>query len=325
MQRGSMARSATTFRRLKWCGAVVGACLFVVWFAGGTRELRWAYPNVIEVSVDRGTFRLDNALPGPNAGTAGWAFFKPDSKRQYFPSALIDGSINRVSVPLWIPGAMGIALAIAGWRGERAARRVEVGACPKCGHDRKGIAAAERCPLCRRLPPRLSDKNLVQEHPGKRRAIQWTAAIIAVAFLMSWGVSRWCIFGWWSKSASGSSVFCDRGTLAFEHSGMHFIPAGGSIVVLEGLMGIKHLQKAELKTLVRLEPESNTRRLAMPVWAVSMVCGIVWTGLWFLARPTKSRDKTCRSCGYDRANLPAGSVCPECGDLRPPFTIGRST
>lgn len=300
-------------------GAAGGVCFLLIWFAGSDHELRWAYPGSVEVSIDRGTFRLGNAGAGPNSAAAGWAFFKPDSRRQYFPSAFIDGSTSRMSVPLWLPGVLGVALAIAGWRAERSARRIEVGACPKCGHERKGVAPAERCPMCRRLPPRLADKNLVQAHPGVRKTAQWTVAILAVGFVLSWGISRWCIFGWWSKNASGASVFCDRGTLAFEISGMHFVPAGGAIVVLEGLMGIKHLQKAEWKNLVRLEPESNTRRLAMPAWVVSIVCGITWTGLWFLARPAKTRAHSCRACGYDRRDLQTGAVCPECGDARPPF------
>ena len=92
-----------------WLGAIGGACLLLVWFAGRVHELRWTVPGEIEVSVDRGTFRINNAVPGPNLAAAGWDFFRPNSKRQYFPSTLIDGTTSRISLPLWIPGVLGIA------------------------------------------------------------------------------------------------------------------------------------------------------------------------------------------------------------------------
>jgi predicted Zn-ribbon and HTH transcriptional regulator len=56
-------------------------------------------------------------------------------------------------MPWWIPFIGAAAMAARAWRADaRAWRILSEGLCRQCGYDRKGIAAASRCPECGAAP-----------------------------------------------------------------------------------------------------------------------------------------------------------------------------
>jgi hypothetical protein len=58
---------------------------------------------------------------------------------------------------------------------------------------------------------------------------------------------------------------------------------------------------------------SSSFFFVLPYWAfaVPALAGSLWG--WRRLRRLRNSGKTCMKCGYDRAGLPAGAPCPECG------------
>ena len=57
------------------------------------------------------------------------------------------------------------------------------------------------------------------------------------------------------------------------------------------------------------------REFQIPLWPVMAVCVLVTGAAWHrdTSLRRRARLKLCPKCGYDRAGLAAGAVCPECG------------
>jgi hypothetical protein len=50
-------------------------------------------------------------------------------------------------------------------------------------------------------------------------------------------------------------------------------------------------------------------------WGPSAVLALATFAVWCIGARSRLRDRArkCPKCGYDRAGLAAGAVCPECG------------
>jgi hypothetical protein len=57
-------------------------------------------------------------------------------------------------------------------------------------------------------------------------------------------------------------------------------------------------------------------RCCVLVWPLALACGAVTALAWccHLLFFWRARQGLCRTCKYDRTGLPAGAVCPECGE-----------
>ena len=57
-------------------------------------------------------------------------------------------------IPLWLPPAATMAIAIGAWRQDTLARRrARLNLCHKCDYDRAGLANDAACPECGQSPP----------------------------------------------------------------------------------------------------------------------------------------------------------------------------
>jgi len=66
---------------------------------------------------------------------------------------LMGGPPVVIVVPLWAPLLVAAITASVLWpMDHRADRRGRVGRCPKCGYDRRGLAADAKCPECGTVP-----------------------------------------------------------------------------------------------------------------------------------------------------------------------------
>jgi hypothetical protein len=157
------------WRRLMWAGAVVagasaglfGAGAFhIIWSSGlrymdGPQPIRWG------LCLDEGLFQLCNRMGDDHEGW--WCSPGPVGFRtvHLWPSRtypLADAYRKpqgpstwgwSISLPLWMPAAVGVM--VAGWGGTMARRlrgRRLRGDCIGCGYDRHGLAADAKCPEC---------------------------------------------------------------------------------------------------------------------------------------------------------------------------------
>jgi hypothetical protein len=140
---------------LSWLGGALCLLLVAVWIASlfvGVRRgrLTAAYELVNGKVTYEQWILVGNNLPPPRAQRRYWQLFAAserfdDPDRHHF---------GYWEVPLWRPTLMVGVPAAALWLLEAFAldgaeiRRRKRGRCPKCGYDRRGIAAEARCPEC---------------------------------------------------------------------------------------------------------------------------------------------------------------------------------
>jgi hypothetical protein len=145
-----------------WC---LGA--FHVCWNGGARYVNASGTIRYGLCVDEGLFQFCNRLCDDHEGW--WRSPEPPSLRtlHWWPSRRFpladayrkpDGPSTwgwSVSLPLWMPAALG--LAVAAWGGmaaRRLRRRRVLGHCISCGYDRRSLVggADAKCPECGTVP-----------------------------------------------------------------------------------------------------------------------------------------------------------------------------
>lgn len=138
---------------------LIGLCL--PFYAGSTIHASPGAGDAQSSGAWRASWRLEHGrlnircLPDPVISVQMYEPFwvAPNSEGlRWAPSGDLNGLRDwSLTIPLWMPLAVLVGLAGAGWRGHFSARRADRaarGMCPACGYDRSGLAADAVCPEC---------------------------------------------------------------------------------------------------------------------------------------------------------------------------------
>jgi hypothetical protein len=152
--------AGTSLSAASWCLSA----FHLNWSSGvryvdASGSIRWG------MDVDEGLFQFCNRLCDDHEGW--WRDGRPPSLRilHWWPSRTFpladayrkpEGPSTwgwSVSIPLWMPAALSLLLAVwGGTLAKRLQRRRELGLCIACGYDRRGLAADATCPECGTVP-----------------------------------------------------------------------------------------------------------------------------------------------------------------------------
>lgn len=137
-----------------------------------------------------------------------------------------------------------------------------------------------------------------------RRAACAGAALSLLA-LVAWILSGWWSLGW--CSARGDYVFAEGGRLHLARQTINNYPTryqGWTFGPADTPFGWWWAWRAG----------SGGYRVAVPLWAISLISASAALGAWKLGHRTL--PGTCPRCHYDRSGLAPDRVCPECGTSR---------
>jgi hypothetical protein len=148
----------------------------------------------------------------------------------------------------------------------------------------------------------------VKPHPRIRKAVKWGGVVVSVGLVAAWVVSGWWSVVWWSKRGDCAGIAMGGvliGRVDYD------VPAKD-----RGL----NIDRALTKNFqwwfwAGGHNRPSTWQVMVPLWVPAGVAMAAAAGAWRLDALARRRARVgfCCGCGYDRAGLAAGAVCPECG------------
>lgn len=149
----------------------------------------------------------------------------------------------------------------------------------------------------------------MRTRPAIRKTVKWSGAIACVTLLAAWIGSAWSAVGWSGvisvESSSGEiHVALLPGKDASTYSGSYY--RRQRCRLFESWFWWPPLG-ADFK------PGWSAARAKF--WALLAPAALATVAAWRLDARVRRRSRAghCGSCGYDRTGVPAGAVCPECG------------
>jgi len=136
--------------------------------------------------------------------------------------------------------------------------------------------------------------------------LKWGGAVVTVLLLVVWIGSGWWLIGW--RFASGGSLCVLAGKLGV------VTPAVGQ-PVLNNTSFLFDRHDFGLGWWFDWVAQPVFQFYAIPLWLPALASLLVTAAAWRVdaVHRRRARVGACSSCGYDRAGLAPGSVCPECG------------
>ena len=140
----------------------------------------------------------------------------------------------------------------------------------------------------------------------RRRSLKWVGLVTSLVLIVVWGLSfggivRYTGRSWTVGVGKGKAVIVVS-NLPHESTGFEFQRPG-------------QLFLGHLSTWWEPEPirrTSSATWIVVLLWIPLLVVALPAAWLWWRGSSAK-RPNHCSHCGYDRAGLAAGSLCPECG------------
>lgn len=144
----------------------------------------------------------------------------------------------------------------------------------------------------------------MKTRPRMRRGILWGSVVVSAALAALWMASMVWTVGWRTKGPLSAGVV-----------------SGGMGVTWSSLPGapgaVFRDRRSDEPTIWWVQAGSIARTWWMwvPIWMPLAVSLCVTAAAWRMEVLSRRRERIgkCASCGYDRAGLKAGAVCPECG------------
>jgi len=148
----------------------------------------------------------------------------------------------------------------------------------------------------------------VRPHPRIRKTVKWGGAVVTVLLVIAWVGTGWAGAAW--GSGRGLVLMVARGQVVIE-----------CIHVGTAASWFGQWQSGTYPREHRLWFEWYFSRgswaLSVPLWVpialVAPSAALAWRLDMLARRRERSQRNLCLKCGYDRAGLAAGAVCPECG------------
>jgi len=147
--------------------------------------------------------------------------------------------------------------------------------------------------------------------PNIRKTVKWGGAAVTVLLVVVWIGS-----GWWFVSLSNSTGGC----LALEHGRLNVVipNADSNLSTNPGL----YASRCQFRMWWSFEASHPGYAFyCVPLWGIAgIVACATWVVWWFDAlalRRDRIAANQCPKCEYDRTDLAAGAICPECGAASP--------
>lgn len=139
---------------------------------------------------------------------------------------------------------------------------------------------------------------------GLARTVRWICSVGSLLTAIAWIGTAHQAFDWCSGSQPSVSVCLAAGRLGVTVLKPHRLPGGWS-----------HYHSLGLLMLPTVKSDGRSTYVFIPLWIPLIpLLGsavILWSRQIVAARSIVGPP--CKSCGYDRAGLPADAKCPECG------------
>ncbi|MFN0012504.1 MAG: hypothetical protein ACKVS8_12770 [Phycisphaerales bacterium] len=146
----------------------------------------------------------------------------------------------------------------------------------------------------------------MRPHPRIRKTVKWGGAAVCAALLVVWVGSGWWFLMWSSTGGTIVQIGAGQATVASDMS-KYLAP------YQPGLEAGR--TRASFAYGFDWIAEGLDWEFVFPLWAPFVLFLIPTAIAWCLdARARRAaRIGLCAKCGYDRAGLAPGAVCPECG------------
>ncbi len=140
-----------------------------------------------------------------------------------------------------------------------------------------------------------------------RKTVKWGGVAVTPALLVLWILSGWWAAEWRFPNYDRISVGCGTAQVNLEKPKEQY-------TILSGLMWYD-IRRYRLDWWFHWHRDTVLIELGVPLWLPALLSLLATAAAWradakYLRRV---REGACPACGYDRAGLAAGSVCPECG------------
>ncbi len=139
-----------------------------------------------------------------------------------------------------------------------------------------------------------------------RKTVKWGGAGLTVLLLVVWIGS-----GWFYVTCGLQS----RDELGLAYGGNSYSPAMGITHVVDNGWRYGPLRSPEIFWEINWSAVWPDPYFSVPLWPAVLLSLLATAAAWRadLKYLRRVREGACAGCGYDRAGLAAGAVCPECG------------
>ncbi len=148
---------------------------------------------------------------------------------------------------------------------------------------------------------------------GVRKTVKWGGAVLTVLLVVVWIGSAWLFVTRWALP--DNYEFLERGVLSvhIQDSAQAYM-TNTSLLPDPGWSWVA-AQHPGLDWWIAKQNSSFAASFRVPLWLPALLSLLATAAAWradakYLRRV---REGHCPACGYDRAGLAAGSLCPECG------------
>lgn len=133
-----------------------------------------------------------------------------------------------------------------------------------------------------------------------RRLAKWAATLLFLALLGAWTATLFVTVTFYPSGGGQQQHFTGG---AWKHGWREGIsPIGGPYYERRSPLPITWLPTHD--------SQAFSEYWLIPLWPAPAAAGVAAFFLW---RSDRFPRGHCHACGYDRAGLPVGSPCPECG------------
>ncbi len=141
-----------------------------------------------------------------------------------------------------------------------------------------------------------------------RTTLKWTAAAVTLLLLMVWISTRWWRLEW--SGHDNQSVGLQNGRLAI----ILLSPPDGATPDITPGFTLTRKSEFLFWHFDALKSRGDVAYF-VPLWCPTLLALLLTALAWRpdLIAHHRARKGLCPSCGYNRAGLAPGAVCPECG------------
>jgi len=139
-----------------------------------------------------------------------------------------------------------------------------------------------------------------------RKTVKWGGAVLTVLLLVVWIGSGWIRVARVAPLSHAEIV--DTGCFKF-------IFMRGSGLKDQTYWSCRGGRAVEFNWAFQRTKDGYLRELVIPLWCPTLLSLLATAAAWRADSKYLRRVRVglCAGCGYDRAGLAAGAVCPECG------------
>ena len=139
-----------------------------------------------------------------------------------------------------------------------------------------------------------------------RKTVKWGGLVVSVVLVVVWIGSGW--IGAMHVGSAGINVWVREGRFGG-------VILSGRKVYTRAYWEWDHSINPEFEWGFEWDPDYGGTHFYIPLWFPTLLSLLPTAAAWRADAKClrRARVKMCPACGYDRAGLAAGVMCPECG------------